>query len=104
VFAALATEVYLIMYVLMFVAAINLRRREPEHPRGYRAPALLAICVVGTLAAATACVVGLLPPSQLGRITTLPYLLALLAATLLVGLLPPLLLHKLRRTDWKTAA
>ena len=104
VFAALATEVYLIMYVLMFVAAINLRRRQPEHPRGYRAPALLAICVVGTLASAAACVVGLLPPSQLGHITTVPYLLALLAATLLVGLLPPLLLHKLRRSDWKAAA
>ena len=104
VFAALATEVYLIMYVLMFVAAVNLRRRQPEHPRGYRAPALLAICLIGTLASAAACVVGLLPPSQLGHITTLPYLLALLAATLLVGLLPPLLLHKLRRPDWKAAA
>jgi amino acid transporter len=104
VFAALATEVYLIMYVLMFVAAINLRRRQPEHPRGYRAPALLAICVVGTLASAAACVIGLLPPSQLGHITTVSYLLALLAATLLVGLLPPLLLHKLRRPNWKAAA
>jgi amino acid transporter len=104
VFAALATEVYLIMYVLMFVAAINLRRRQPEHPRGYRAPALLAICVTGTLASAVACVIGLLPPSQLGHITTAPYLLALLAATLIVGLLPPLLLHKLRRSGWKAAA
>ncbi len=104
VFAALATEVYLIMYVLMFVAAINLRRRQPEHQRGYRAPALVTICVVGTFAAAAACLVGLLPPSQLGHISTLPYLLALLAATLLVALLPPLLLHKLRRSDWKAAA
>ena len=104
VFAALATEVYLIMYILMFVAAINLRRRQPEHQRGYRAPALMTISVVGTLASATACVVGLLPPSQLGHISTAPYLLALLAATLLVGLLPPLLLHKLRRPDWKAAA
>jgi amino acid transporter len=104
VFAALATEVYLIMYVLMFVAAINLRRRQPEHQRVYRAPALLAICVVGTLASAAACVVGLLPPSQLGHITTVPYLVALLAVTLLVGLVPPLLLHKLRRSGWKAAA
>ena len=104
VFAALATEVYLIMYVLMFVAAINLRRRQPEHPRGYRAPALVTICVVGTLASAGASVFGLLPPSQLGQISTPPYLLALLAATLLVGLVPPLLLHKVRRSDWKTTA
>jgi glutamate:GABA antiporter len=104
VFAALATEVYLIMYILMFIAAINLRRREPQHPRGYRAPALLAICLLGTLASAVACVVGLLPPSQLGHITTLPYLLALLAATMLVGIVPPLVLHKRRRPAWKAAA
>jgi glutamate:GABA antiporter len=104
VFAALATEVYLIMYILMFAAAINLRRRQPEHQRGYRAPALVTICVVGTLASAAACLVGLLPPSQLGHISTAPYLLTLLAATLLVGLLPPLLLHKLRRPAWKGAA
>jgi glutamate:GABA antiporter len=104
VFAALATEVYLIMYVLMFVAAVNLRRRQPQHPRGYRAPALVAICVVGTLASIAAAVVGLVPPSQLGHITTLPYLLALLAGTLLVAILPPLLLHKLGRPEWKTAA
>ena len=103
VFAALATEVYLIMYVLMFVAAINLRRRAPEHPRGYRAPALVTICVTGTLASAAACLVGLLPPSQLGHISAPPYVLALLAATLLVALLPPLLLLRLRRSDWKAA-
>ncbi len=103
-FAALATEVYLIMYMLMFVAAGNLRRRQPDHPRGYRAPALSALCVIGALASLAACVVGLLPPSQLGHTSTPPYLLALLAATVLVGVLPPLLLHKLRRAKWSTTA
>jgi amino acid transporter len=102
VLAALATEVYLIMYVLMFVAATNLRRRQPDHQRGYRAPALLTMCAVGSLASVVACVVGLLPPSQLGHISTPPYLVALLAATLLVGVLPPLLLHRLRRPSWET--
>jgi len=89
------------MYVLMFLAASNLRRRQPDHERGYRAPGLRTMCVVGTLASVAACVVGLLPPSQLGHISTPPYLLALLAATLLVGVLPPLLLHRLRRPSWQ---
>jgi hypothetical protein len=84
------------------VAAGNLRRRQPNHPRGYRAPALVTTCVVGALASVAACVVGLLPPSQLGRISTAPYVLALLGGTLLIGVLPPLLLLKLRRPDWKT--
>jgi len=101
VFAALATEVYLIMYVLMFVAASNLRRRQPDHQRGYRAPALVTICVVGTLASVAAAVVGLFPPSQLGKASTPVYVLALLTGTLVVGVLPPLLLYRLRRPGWK---
>ena len=35
-FAVMATQVYLIMYVLMFIAAIRLRRNQPQHARGYR--------------------------------------------------------------------
>ncbi len=102
IFAALATEVYLIMYVLMFVAARNLRRRQPAHPRGYRAPALSAICIVGTLASVSACVIGLLPPSQLGHANVPLYAAALLAGVLAVGVLPPVLLVRLRRPAWKS--
>jgi amino acid transporter len=100
-FAALATEVYLIMYVLMFVAARNLRRRQPEHARGYRAPALSTICVVGMLASVAACVIGLLPPSQLGHANVPVYAVSLLAGVLAVGVLPPVLLVRLRRPAWK---
>ena len=103
ILAALATEVYLIMYMLMFVAAANLRRRQPDHPRGYRAPALMMICVVGTAASALACVIGLLPPSQLGHANVPLYAAALLAGVLAVGVLPPVLLVRLRRPTWKTS-
>ena len=37
IFSVMTTQVYLIMYVLMFIAAIKLRRKEPNHPRGYLA-------------------------------------------------------------------
>ncbi len=104
IFAALATEVYLIMYVLMFVAARNLRRRAPGHPRGYRAPALITICVVGALASLAACIVGLLPPSQLGHTSTPVYVSAMLAGLLLIGVLPPALLYRLRRPEWKAGS
>ena len=102
IFAALATQVYLIMYVLMFVAAVKLRRRQPDHPRGYRAPRLTAICVVGALASVIAAIIGLVPPSQLGPANVPVYVLALLAGVLVVGVLPPVLLLRLRRPDWKT--
>ncbi|MGH2882812.1 MAG: APC family permease, partial [Solirubrobacteraceae bacterium] len=101
VFAALATEVYLIMYVLMFVSAARLRRRAPGHERGYRAPALTAICVVGAIASVVACAVGLLPPSQLGRVSTTGYAVALLGGVIAIGVLPPLLLYRLRRPNWR---
>ncbi len=101
VFAALATEVYLIMYVLMFVSAAKLRRRAPDHQRGYRAPALTVICVVGAIASVAACAVGLLPPSQLGRVSTPTYAIALLGGVLAIGVLPPLLLYRLRRPNWR---
>jgi glutamate:GABA antiporter len=104
VFAALATEVYLIMYVLMFVAAARLRRREPDHRRGYRAPALITICVVGGVGSVAAGAVGLLPPSQLGHISLPAYAVALSAGTIAVGVLPPLLLYRLRRPSWRADA
>jgi glutamate:GABA antiporter len=104
IFAALATEVYLIMYVLMFVAAVNLRRRQPDHPRGYRVRGLVTICVVGTLSSLGACLIGLLPPSQLGHANVPLYALALLAAVLVIGVLPPVLLLRLRKPAWKTSA
>jgi amino acid transporter len=104
VFTALTTEVYLIMYVLMFVAASKLRRRQPEHPRGYRAPALMLICIVGVLASLAACVVGLFPPSQLGHASTPVYVSSLLGAVLGIGVLPPVLLYRLRRPEWKAGS
>jgi glutamate:GABA antiporter len=104
IFAALATEVYLVMYVLMFVAARNLRRRQSEHPRGYRAPALITICLVGVLASLAACIVGFLPPSQLGHANRPLYVSGMLAAVLLIGVLPPTLLYRLRRPEWKAGS
>ncbi len=38
IFSVITTQVYLMMYLLMFVAAVSLRRRDPDHERGYRAP------------------------------------------------------------------
>ena len=64
IFVAMATQVYLIMYVLMFIAAIRLRRAQPDHPRGYRAPALGLLCVLGATSSVAALVIGFIPPAQ----------------------------------------
>jgi amino acid transporter len=104
IFAAMATQVYLIMYVLMFIAALRLRRTQPGHPRGYTAPALGLLCLTGGLSSVAALVIGFIPPSQFGHSNPLGYAVLILAGILAIGVLPPLLLDRLRKPGWKAAS
>jgi glutamate:GABA antiporter len=101
IFTALATQVYLIMYVLMFIAAVRLRRTQPDHPRGYRAPALGLLCLVGAASSVFAFVIGFIPPAQFGHSNALTYAVLILAGILAIGILPPLLMDRLRKPGWK---
>jgi glutamate:GABA antiporter len=103
IFAALATQVYLIMYVLMFLAAIKLRRSQPDHPRGYRAPMLRLLCLLGAVSSVAALVIGFVPPSQFGHLNPVTYALLILAGILVIGILPPLLMDRLRKPAWQAA-
>jgi amino acid transporter len=103
IFAVMATQVYLIMYVLMFIAAVRLRRRQPDHARGYRAPALRLLCFVGGVSSVTALVIGFIAPSQFGHSDRLLYALLVLGGILGIGIAPPLLLDRLRKPGWKVA-
>src|SRR6516164_4616664 len=101
IFAAMATQVYLIMYVLMFIAAMRLRRSQPDHPRGYRAPTLGLLCLLGAVSSVAALVIGLVPPSQLGQSSPLAYAVLILAGVVAIGIVPPLLRDRLRKPGWK---
>ena len=102
IFMTITTSVYLLMYLSMFVAAYNLRKRQPDHPRGYRAPALPLLCVVGFLSSLAAVAIGFVPPSQLGTLSTTGYLFFVGGGVLLLGLIVPLLFLWLRKPSWKT--
>ncbi|HSR87294.1 MAG TPA: APC family permease [Streptosporangiaceae bacterium] len=104
IFAVMATQVYMIMYVLMFIAAIRLRRSQPEQARGYRAPALGLLCLIGAMSAAAALVIGFVPPSQFGHSNRLVYAVLILGGILAIGILPPLLMDRLRKPQWKATA
>ncbi|MBV9312082.1 MAG: amino acid permease [Solirubrobacterales bacterium] len=103
IFTAMATQVYLIMYVLMFIAGRRLRRTQPDHPRGYRARNLGLLCLLGGLSSVTAFVMGFVPPSQLGHQSPVLYAGLVLAGLLIIGVIPPLLMDRLRKPSWKTA-
>ncbi len=101
IFAAMATQVYLIAYVLMFVAAVRLRRTQPDHARGYRAPALVLLCVLGGVSSVTAFLIGFVAPSQLAHTSPVTYALIIVTGILAIGIVPPLLLLRFRKPGWK---
>jgi amino acid transporter len=104
IFAAMATQVYLVMYVLMFIAAMRLRRSQPDRARGYHAPALGLLAVVGVVSSVAAFVIGFIAPAQFGHSNPVVYAVLILAGILAVGFAPPLLMDRFRKPGWKAAA
>ncbi|MZE52820.1 amino acid permease [Streptomyces sp. SID5770] len=104
IFSTITTQVYLIVYLLMFVAAMRLRKTQPNHPRGYRAPVLGLLCSVGLLASLAALAIGFVPPSQFGGSSVWSYVLVIGGGLVILGLLIPALFLKFRKPDWRTAA
>ena len=102
IFSVITTQVYLIMYLLMFLAAIALRRKFPDQPRGYRAPILVTLCCVGFAASLAALLVGFIPPSQFESGNAGVYLLIVAGGALGLGLLVPYLFYRFRKPSWKT--
>ncbi len=92
------------MYLLLFVAAMRLRRTAPDHPRGYRAPALGLLCVVGFLASVVAMIIGFVPPAQFSSGSVGVYILIVGGGLGVIGLLIPWLFLRLRKPSWRQPA
>jgi amino acid transporter len=103
IFMTITTSVYLLMYLSMFVAAYNLRKRQPDHPRGYRAPALTLLCAMGFLSSLAAVLISFVPPSQLGGLSTGVFVSFVGGGIVLLGIVVPILFLWLRKPRWKTA-
>lgn len=65
----LCAQMALIVYIIMFAAAIKLRYSKPNHPRGYTVPGgnifMWFICIMGIICCLAAMFVGFVPPSQI---------------------------------------
>ncbi|WP_084436585.1 amino acid permease [Aldersonia kunmingensis] len=101
ILSVITTQVYLVVYVLMFFAAVRLRRDQPNHARGFRTPALPLLCWVGALASIAAFVIGFIPPSQFGGNNVIVYVLIVGGGFGIVGIGVPLLFLWLRKPSWK---
>ena len=101
IFSVITTQIYLIVYLLMFVAAIRLRRTHPDHPRGYRAPALHLLCGVGLASSVAALCIGFVPSSQFGSGSVWVYIGIVAGGLVILGLLVPYTFYRLRQPSWK---
>ena len=83
---ALAAQLYMLMYLLMFLAAVRLRFVAPDHPRMFRIPGGMlgmgVVAGVGMFGVLTTLVVSFIPPEGIDVGNTGRY-----EATLILGLL-----------------
>ncbi len=103
ILTALSTQLYLIMYILMFLASIKLRYSHPKVPRAYKIPhPHKGIWIISTLGI-VACVFGFLlvfiPPSQI-QVGNLFIYEAFLLTGLLVMCGIPLVIHTYKKPSW----
>jgi amino acid transporter len=104
IFMTITTSVYLLVYLSLFVAAYRLRKLAPDHPRGYRAPALPLLCGVGFISSLAAILISFVPPSQFGDGNEGVFIAIVGGGILLLGLVVPVLLIWRRKPSWKVDA
>jgi len=106
IMVALSTQLYLVMYIMMYAAAIKLKYSRPGVKRAYNVPGgkagMWIVAGGGTVIAALVIIIDFLPPSQLGH-TGLGYTL-FYVGFLLLGILfmcwVPLYMYHRRRPAW----
>jgi glutamate:GABA antiporter len=98
---AMTAILYLTMYVILFVAAVRLRRLRPDVERAFRVPAIGLFATIGILAAISAIVIALIPPAQFGDTSWLAYAGLLLGGVVVLGLSGQIL-FQLRKPSWRT--
>lgn len=89
---ALAAQLYMLMYLIMFAAAIKLRIRKPHHPRAFRIPGglfgMLLVAGIGILGALTTLIVSFIPPTDINVGGFFRYEVTLIGGLLLMCLPP----------------
>ncbi|MCB1106620.1 MAG: amino acid permease [Chlamydiia bacterium] len=103
ILSALSAQMYLIMYVFMFIAAIRLRYSHPHIPRIYRIPhphkGIWVVSSVGIFASLFAIAIGFIPPAGF-EIRSLFSYEAILIIGLLIMVMIPLGIYQLKKPSW----
>ena len=103
ILVALAAQLYVIMYGLMFLSAIVLRYTQPDKPRAYRVPGgMVGIWIVsgiGILGCLFFLIMGFFPAEQVA-IESFAFYESFLAVGIVAVCLMPFLILKLKRPSW----
>lgn len=101
--SAMTITLYLVMYMMMYAAAVRLRITHPETPRSYKVPGgmigMLLVAGIGFAGVAFAFVTSFFPPSQLPIGSPATYV-AVVAIGFVVFIGLPILIHSLKRPSW----
>jgi putative glutamate/gamma-aminobutyrate antiporter len=103
ILSAISVQLYLMMYILMFLAAIKLRYSHPDVPRPYRIPyrmpGIWFVGSLGVISSLFAFFMGFIPPGQL-KVGSLFFYEGFLIVGILIMSLIPYLIYKLRKPSW----
>ncbi|MEA4862508.1 MAG: amino acid permease [Victivallaceae bacterium] len=106
VLSAMCATLYLVMYILMYAAALRLRYTRPDLERLYKVPGgmigMWLVSLLGLAGVVFACVVGFFPPSNL-PIGNAAFYVGLVAGGMIVFTGAPLLIHCFRKASWQAA-
>ncbi|MFH1552995.1 MAG: amino acid permease [Candidatus Omnitrophota bacterium] len=107
ILSALCIILYLIMYIILYAAAIRLRYSRPEVPRAYMIPGgtlgMWVVAGVGILGAFFTLVIGFFPPSQLKTGNVYFYEGFLIIGTVIMCIVP-LIISYFKNPAWKPKA
>jgi putative glutamate/gamma-aminobutyrate antiporter len=102
VFVALASILYMVMYVLMFISAIVLHKRASHIKRAYHVPGgkfgLWFVSILGIIGSSAGFILGFLPPSDTTNVSE--YITLLILGTIFFCALPLFIFHH-RKPHWK---
>jgi len=103
ILSAMSVQLYLLMYIMMFLAAIKLRYSHPDVVRTYRIPyhmpGIWLVGSIGVLSSAFAFIVGFIPPSQL-KVGSLVFYECFLMIGIFLMALIPYLIYRFRDPSW----
>ena len=102
---ALTTSVYIVMYFLMFAAAIRLRYTHPEVPRPFKVPGgnagMWGMAGFGFIVMIFLLLLSLLPPSQIASTGGMGYYTAFMCIGTAVVVAIPIIIHLFSKPEWK---